>query len=303
MAFHHHKQIADCDCSLTEKAVLHALATFADSKGRCWPSQETIAEAAGVSDRTVRRALKSLAAKNIIRTTHTQTSNVYTMTIPGGHCVQSGWTACPVQADTVSDEHINESVKEKTIESGVAIANAECHDIKQPQNLQGENIVTIEDNSILPAKSNKVSATAIEALWKEFLPKHFDSCKFVSSFTVKERGQASQFIKKVGGENALDCLRCVIGSWSYVLFNVKIKPIYPTIGFLLQHVDEAMSYWIAKKEKQEEKAKYVPPPPKPKPVPKVEPVKEVKCTEAATLEELEEILAKAEAKAGKGGAS
>lgn len=305
MAFHHHKQIANLDCTATEKAVLNALALFADVKGVCWPSQHTIAEASGVSDRTVRRALRALENKGYVRITHTQTSNVYTMTVSGGQVVQSGWTECPVQVDTVSYKHTKEQIREKIIESGVAIANAGDQHMKPSKYQQGmtadEAMKLIQGKGQVPAKTGKVSASMLESLFKELLIKHFDSCNFVASFTVKERGQMAQFIKKVGPENAVGCLRWAIENWWWWVgkCDIKVKPAKPSPGFILQHCNVAMSGWIEDKEKEKHIAEKAAK--KPVAVPEVikKPEPEY-VSNIATLEDLEAILAAS--KAGKGGA-
>lgn len=213
MAFHHHKQIASVTCGVIEKAVLHAFAVYADTKGVCWPSQETLAEAAGVSVRSIRNAISSLVRRGWVRVTHTQTSNRYVLTLPGGSSCLSDGNVVPVQAAPHAYEHTNEEVKEKIIESGVAIANAGCQHMKHPKNLQGETKGNIKDHICLPVKELIINVSTLEVLWKELLIKHFDTCNFVASFTVKERGQMAQFIKKVGPENAVGCLRWAIENW------------------------------------------------------------------------------------------
>jgi hypothetical protein len=48
------------------KLVLYALAGFADAKGYCFPSQESLAEIASASERTVIRALAGLEAEGFL---------------------------------------------------------------------------------------------------------------------------------------------------------------------------------------------------------------------------------------------
>lgn len=50
----------------SEKAILLALANYADAEGRCFPGQESIAKKAACSDRTVRTVLADLEARGII---------------------------------------------------------------------------------------------------------------------------------------------------------------------------------------------------------------------------------------------
>jgi DNA-binding transcriptional ArsR family regulator len=52
--------------SVTEKVVLLTLASHADEYGACWPSIKRLVRQTNVSESTVHRALKSLAAKGLI---------------------------------------------------------------------------------------------------------------------------------------------------------------------------------------------------------------------------------------------
>lgn len=52
----------------TEKMVLLCLCDFANDRGECWPSVDTLAAKCSLSDRTVQKAIKQLKAWGIIRT-------------------------------------------------------------------------------------------------------------------------------------------------------------------------------------------------------------------------------------------
>lgn len=52
--------------SATEKAVLLVLANYADERGKCWPSQRTVAKQACTSERTVRRMVADLEARGLL---------------------------------------------------------------------------------------------------------------------------------------------------------------------------------------------------------------------------------------------
>lgn len=309
MAFHHHKQIAGLTCSVIEKAVLNAFANYADAKGVCWPSQTTLAMAAGVCERSVRNAVSSLVKKGWLRVTHTQTSNRYALTLPAGSSCLSEGNQVPVQAAPHADEHTKEKIKEPTIESGVTIVSAGCEHIKPSKYQQGmtaeEAIKIIQGKGKPPAKTNKVSVASMEALFKELLLKNFDSCKFVASFTVKERGQMAQFIKKVGPENAVGCMTWAMENWWWYVgtCDIKVKPTYPSPGFLLQHCNMAMSGLITDQEKEKAKAEAAAkeaakPVEKPKAVKAPEPKY---VSNIATLEDLEAILAGTYVEDGEGG--
>lgn len=51
----------------TQKLVLMGLASYADERNSCFPGQQTLADRAGVSTRTVRRALDDLESQGLIR--------------------------------------------------------------------------------------------------------------------------------------------------------------------------------------------------------------------------------------------
>lgn len=69
MSFHAIAWALDRDVPAREKLVLVCLANHADAHWRGWPSQRTIAARAGLSPRTVGRALEALEVQGIIRRT------------------------------------------------------------------------------------------------------------------------------------------------------------------------------------------------------------------------------------------
>lgn len=74
------------------KALYAVLATYANAARECWPSQETLARALGVTDRTVRKAVKQGEAAGLFEVIHTQSSNRYRLRDMkvGGYVVGSG---------------------------------------------------------------------------------------------------------------------------------------------------------------------------------------------------------------------
>jgi len=66
MSFSHYNAVHDLHLPLSEKAVMIALAKFANKEGVCSPSQTTLAQVAGCSRQTVARALKSLKSKGLV---------------------------------------------------------------------------------------------------------------------------------------------------------------------------------------------------------------------------------------------
>jgi predicted transcriptional regulator len=90
----HHPNLSDLSVQ-----VFAVLARFAGRDGRCWPSRETVAAAAGCSVRSVDRALGELAAAGLIERASRgnghggRTSTLYTLDFGGG-----AWAAVPEAA-------------------------------------------------------------------------------------------------------------------------------------------------------------------------------------------------------------
>jgi hypothetical protein len=87
-------------------AVWCALHSFADRAGACWPSQSTLAERCGLSDRQIRRCLKELEATGRLTRVKTRGGSdrfclKLTNTDPG-HQRPGGRTICPGGADNMS---------------------------------------------------------------------------------------------------------------------------------------------------------------------------------------------------------
>ena len=79
------------DMQATHFKVLVAICTFMDADGKCWPSQEKIAERAGVSKRTVHTAVKALTSYKVddtpIISTHQEKHGQHTNTVYKVHPV------------------------------------------------------------------------------------------------------------------------------------------------------------------------------------------------------------------------
>jgi Helix-turn-helix domain len=71
----------------TSKLLLMALADIADDKGICWPSHPTLAAKCSLTDRTVRRVMVLLEARQLVvveprfKTTGSRTSNRYRLAV------------------------------------------------------------------------------------------------------------------------------------------------------------------------------------------------------------------------------
>ena len=78
------------DGSPAERAVLVCLYAYADTRGQCYPSVATIAEAVGMSHATAKRVVKALVKRGVIERTHRHdatgrryTSNLYRLRFGG----------------------------------------------------------------------------------------------------------------------------------------------------------------------------------------------------------------------------
>lgn len=90
--------------SPTEKLILIGIANH-DGDGGAWPSRATLARYAECSDATVKRALRSLAAKGVIRVEQNaggtatmradRRPNLYHITLDGGSSVNGGSSGAP----------------------------------------------------------------------------------------------------------------------------------------------------------------------------------------------------------------
>lgn len=103
-----------------------------------------------------------------------------------------------------------------------------------------------QKNGTLPEK--KSSVQKLIDIWRELVPK-YNEAKFVSAFTIKQKGQLVQFAKKCEGHQE-SVLRYVLMNWikyvKYVSKNqgVKVTPDTPTLGFLLKYVQEAVNLYM-----------------------------------------------------------
>jgi len=84
------------DVSPAQKLVLLALANYADSRGKCWPSIKTVSRKTCLARRTVTRALETLAVAGFVRADRrsrddgSQSSNIYHLPIKQGGQADTG---------------------------------------------------------------------------------------------------------------------------------------------------------------------------------------------------------------------
>lgn len=145
-------------------------------------------------------------------------------------------------------------------------------------------------------KPEKITVTALIDVWRKTVPKHNSGVHFVGEFTLVQKGQFSNLIKRWGGADHLasaEYLAFVLSRWTkftkYVeeAAGAKNTPALPHIAFLLKYCEEARNMFL------DESKAGVPPPPKkvvkapPKPQPEQEP-----DDAPMTLAELQEMGAK-----------
>lgn len=102
------------------KLVFILMANYADEKDRCYPSQATLARQAGVSEKTIQRAIEKLEEIGFVSVLRKGTGNkssVYCLNfevegsqnvtpdnLSGSQNVHSGWSNCPGRVDNLSGE-------------------------------------------------------------------------------------------------------------------------------------------------------------------------------------------------------
>lgn len=75
----------DSDLRATEKAVVFVIATYMNAAGECWPSVNTIANGASLSERAVRSAIGGLELAGFIRVDRSKGRKASTYRIPTLH--------------------------------------------------------------------------------------------------------------------------------------------------------------------------------------------------------------------------
>lgn len=114
----------ETDLPQTEKMVLLCLCDHANDEGLCWPSMARMAIKCSVTDRSVRRAIKSLTKKSVI-TVSSAPGKTNHFVIDPGHCVTPDResprtqspkprTQSPRTPDTVSPEPLKNRKNHKT---------------------------------------------------------------------------------------------------------------------------------------------------------------------------------------------
>ncbi len=258
MAFHHHKKIASLDASSSEKAVLRALADYADHHGKCWPSQETLAEVTGYARETVSRVLKRLVAKGMLRKTTTQFSNRYVLTLPKSRPVCSSITSSVthdhIQCDSPSQEYTNEQTSEHINESLASLGEDIKKKTKYPTGIPAEQTIALVANNDTKSVKNKGYFTVgdLELVWRELYPLLYPDVGVVKKFTGVDAGMLKHFIKGVAPENPCAILETVMRHWEGYAIHVrtvnglKTIPTRPVIAFIVKYCGEAGSYHLAK---------------------------------------------------------
>ena len=110
--------VRDKELSITAKFIFTVLCTFADKDNRgCWPGNETVAETAGVSLATLKRAYKELEDRGVIaresRFKNGQQTTSYTLIVGHNAPCYGGFTSEPPGGSPMSHRtRINERDKD-----------------------------------------------------------------------------------------------------------------------------------------------------------------------------------------------
>ncbi|OBX09585.1 hypothetical protein QV08_01200 [Gallibacterium salpingitidis] len=120
MSFHAVAKAVEAPLSGNLKLVFILMANYADEKDRCYPSQATLARQAGVSEKTIQRAIEKLEEIGFVSVLRKGTGNkssVYCLNfkvegsqnvtpdnLTGGQNVHAGETNCLVGVDNLSSQ-------------------------------------------------------------------------------------------------------------------------------------------------------------------------------------------------------
>lgn len=105
----------DPTLSANAKLTYAALSSHANRYAQAWPSRQTLADELGISESSVKRAVKELADANVItvrgraRSDGGQTSNVYTLAGSEGPTPRVTQTRGPGSQGPTNENHLNEN--------------------------------------------------------------------------------------------------------------------------------------------------------------------------------------------------
>ncbi len=247
--------------------VLWALANRANKDtGLCWPGTKTIAKESGLSQRQVKRHLKTLEGRGLISIKkRTGTTSLYTFLMPEGGdiSVTGGVTSVSLGGchgrhhggdigDTLTQREPEGESEENPIPYGESKLEEEMGRVHE--GISDHQIMQEKEQGKLATGSNGTKNSPIakvKALWQEVVPSTYDSAKFFSGFNEMEQGQIKHFFHSVG-DDALSlatiesCLKDWYGfsEWCKVNEGLEKGPMTPNVGFLLTHRNSAVNFHL-----------------------------------------------------------
>jgi helix-turn-helix protein len=183
--------------SSTAKLVLICLANYSDSEGVSFPGQETIAKNAGVTSRTVRRALLELEGANLICRGHRQRANGSRTS--DFYQLKSNRSGCPVDTE-------NEVIQPDKI--GRSNRTPMSTPIEEPLEEPKEKGLSNES----PKKPDH--ETAFE-MWNEFAQEH--SISKAQILTKARISKIKSRLKTCGGLEGWAAAISLVGKSTYLL--------------------------------------------------------------------------------------
>lgn len=237
-----------------------------DKTGACWPSISVLSKDTGVGVRTVYRKLNELKKMGLVAIeSRAGRSSVYrvcwskTIKLGEGNIIVDVYMekgsigANPPAKKEVPlsqwhtplphshPEQYKEHKKKKDLILGELSLTGDSPQMKL-KDLMGKD-------GKIPTKQYqpKTVIGALEHIWKRDLPEVCDSVSYVAPLTQKQKGQLSQFVKRIEPHDPAETLEYAIRHWSQVVTYVKQvagiskAPVIPDIGFLLKHCQEVVN--------------------------------------------------------------
>jgi hypothetical protein len=254
-----------------QRLVYYGILHHANAEMQAWPSVPTLINFSGASRMTVLRALRHLETLGLIRTTRrtrangSRASNVYQASIPDGGVSPTGTGGVPTNGtggvpptDTGGvpptgtpledpfEDPFEDPIEDPLFSNQNLVAGG---DVKPTiGDLQEEVKKGGSANNTKPLKISLEKGirtpTGVEQIWNEAYP--IDG--FRPPFTMKEKGQAKNLLKKVGKDRVRSLLQRVLGNWENFSYyaqkanGAKDSPSVPHLGFVLANAVHALKY-------------------------------------------------------------
>ena len=225
--------------SSSAQLVRLSLAIRNNTEDKSFPKIETIAKNTGLSERTVRRAIKELEDKGVMRTMRRQgKSSVYTM--PTGHHDRGFDT---VTGDPGHHDRSYYTRKENEIESSEPKS---ARGVKTRQRPESASAVLAKHSQAPDYGTEFDGVYRAKKFWEERVRKIYPDAARVGE-RKETLSQLKGILAELGTDNVAK-LGEVIDKWSDFTYFVKVKagkgfpPEIPNIGFLRKNVEQVEAW-------------------------------------------------------------